>query len=91
MSLAFALSLSGFMLSLIVTSSILVVIVKPNFFVQVILLEVGLILRCLSSIPSVGSVWIYLIVLCLGAAEGSASLSLVVLLSRKVDLTLISI
>jgi len=70
---------------------ILITLYKPNYFVQVVCLEVCLILVLLYSLLSPLSVWVLLPVLGFGASEGSLALALAVHLSRSVDLGAVSI
>lgn len=89
---AFALSISvASCYSVLVVFGVLSVLSKTNFFIQVILLEVRLILVCMYSLPYISFVWFFLPILGLGACEGSCGLSLAVHLSRSVDLALASV
>lgn len=70
---------------------ILFTLYKPNYFVQVVCLEVCLILVLLNSLLSPLCVWVLLPVLGFGASEGSLALALAVHLSRSVDLGAVTI
>jgi len=70
---------------------ILIILTKPNYFAQVVCLEVSLILVLLSSLSTLHFIWVLLPILGFGASEGSLALALAVHLSRSVDLGAVSI
>ena len=70
---------------------ILITLYKPNYFIQVVCLEVSLILVLIYSLTSLHFVWVLLPILGFGASEGSLALALAVHLSRSVDLGAVTI
>ena len=76
---------------LVLLIGILLILCKSNFFIQVVCLEVSLILVLISSLTRLQFIWCFLLILGLGATEGSLALALAVHLSRTVNLCSVSI